>query len=191
MKTLKFLAVIFLLFISSITFAQDDNESDFHYINIDLNAVAQLEIKSKTSRAITLNAEAPNEAGEKVTFGQTNNDLWLNYSSIAFANSSRNIAVQITNGNVPEGIDLTVISAKYVGNGDGLLGEPVKNPILLNNKKATNIIEGIGSAYTGYGPESGHNLTYKIAQSSSSNAYASLDFKQSTTLTITYTLSDN
>ena len=69
------------------------------------------------------------------------------------------------------------------------MGTAVANPIVLNTND-TNIIEGIGSSYTGNGATKGHNLTYKIAQSSGANAYSNLRFDESTTLEITYTLSD-
>ena len=187
----KKLLLVTILFITTCLFSQSDNENDSHSLTINVNTVAHLEINSINSNAVSLNATAPDDAGDKVEFGQTNNDLWLNYSSIAEKNSARNVTVQVTNGDVPSGIDLSVSANKYKGDGEGYIGEVVEQPIILNNKKATNIIEDIGSAYTGNGANKGHNLVYKIAQSDNKDAYAYLDFDQSTTLTITYTLTDN
>ena len=191
MKTQKLLFVAFLIFTSANLFAQADTNKDSHSLTIGIPEVALLDIESTTSKSISLNATAPTEAGEKMVFNQTNNELWINYSSIVGNNTSREVTVQITNGEVPSGIDLTVQAKDYVGDGEGAMGTAVKKAIVLNDKKATNIIEEIGSSYTGNGARKGHNLTYKIAQSSDKDAYSKLNFDQSNTLTITYTLTDN
>ena len=188
MKKLVF--ALFVLVASTNIFAQD-TEQDSHSLTIGIPEVALLDIESVTSNSISLNATAPTEAGEKVVFNQSNSDLWLNYSSIVGKNSSRDITVQITDGDVPSGIDLTVVAASYEGDGEGTMGKVSKESIVLNSKKATNIVEGIGSAYTGNGAKQGHNLTYQITQSDDAESYSELNFEESTTLTITYTLTDN
>ena len=190
MKIQKLLFAALVLIASSNAFAQD-SEKDAHSLTIGIPEVALLDIETTASKAISLKASAPTEAGEKVEFNQSNSDLWLNYSSIVGENSSRAVTVQITEGDVPNGVDLTVVANQYEGDGEGSMGKASEEPILLNSKEATNIIKGIGSAQTGNGAKKGHNLTYKIAQSDDKDAYANLNFEQSTTLTITYTLSDN
>ena len=191
MKTQKLLFVAFLIFTSANLFAQADTNKDSHSLTIGIPEVALLDIESSSSKAITLNATAPKEAGEKVVFNQTNNELWINYSSIVGNNMSREVTVQITDGDVPNGIELTIQASDYKGDGEGAMGTAAKKAIVLNDKKATNIIEEIGSSYTGNGATKGHNLTYKIAQSKDKDAYSKLNFDQSNTLTITYTLTDN
>ena len=190
MKLQNLLFAAFILIASSNAFAQD-KDNDSHTLSIGIPGVALLDIESTTSNAISLNASAPTEAGDKVEFNQSNSDLWLNYSSIVGKDSSREVTVQITDGDVPDGINLTVVADQYEGDGEGTMGEASDDAIILNSKKAENIIKGIGSAYTGNGAKKGHNLTYKIAQSDDKDAYANLNFEQSTTLTITYTLTDN
>ena len=191
MKTQKLLIVAFFFFASANLFAQADTNKDSHSLTIGIPEVALLDIESSASKAITLNATAPSEAGEKVVFEQTNNELWINYSSIVGNNSSRDVTVQITDGDVPNGIELSVQAKSYEGDGEGAMGKAVTSAIVLNDKKATNIIEEIGSSYTGNGATKGHNLTYKISQSTDKDAYSKLNFDQSNTLTITYTLTDN
>ncbi|SDW40400.1 hypothetical protein SAMN05444411_101651 [Lutibacter oricola] len=190
MKISKLFIAAVLFIATSNAFAQD-TEKDSHSLKLGVPQVALLDIESTVAKAISLKATAPTEAGEKVEFNQSNSDLWLNYSSIVGNESSRAITVQITDGDVPSGIDLTVSANKYEGDGEGTMGEIAEKSIVLNNKKATNIIKGIGSAYTGNGAKNGHNLTYRITQSEDKDAYANLNFDESTTLTITYTLSDN
>ena len=178
-----------LLFATTAINAQDSKE-DSHTVTIGIPEVALLDIESTTTNAISLNATAPTEAGDKVVFNQTNSDLWINYSSIVGKKSTREVSVQITGGDVPNGLELSVVAKEDAKKGEGTTGSAVKDPIVLNDKKAATIIEGVGSAYTGNGANKGHNLTYKIAQSSDEDAYSKLSFEESTTLTITYTLSD-
>ena len=190
MKIQKLIFAAIILITSTNLLAQD-KDNDSHLLKIGVPQVALLDIESTaTSNGISLTATAPTEAGEKVEFNQENNSLWLNYSSIVGDKNSRSITVQITDGDVPEGINLTVLANKYEGDGKGTMGEASEKSIVLNDKKDVTIIKGIGSAYTGNGSKSGHNLIYKIEQSDD-NAYQNLNFDQSTTLTITYTLTDN
>ncbi|WP_111707362.1 hypothetical protein [Lutibacter citreus] len=169
--------------------SSSDSEKDSHSLTIEIPQVALLDIESSTSKNISLTATAPTEAGEKVIFNQTNSDLWLNYSSIIEKNASRNVTVQITDGDVPEGVDLSVIATQYEGNGEGAMGTVDKNAIELNDNKAQTIIKGIGSAYTGNGAKQGHNLTYSLTQTK--DAYENLKYTENNSLTITYTLTDN
>ncbi|HKJ07197.1 MAG TPA: hypothetical protein VJ970_07010 [Flavobacteriaceae bacterium] len=189
MKTSKLFFAAFLILVSTNVFAQD-TETDSHNLTITIPEVALLDIETTDVKDITLGAEAPTEAGEKVIFDQTNNDLWINYSSIVGDNQSRNVTVQITNGDVPNGLDLTVIAGTYQGNGKGTLGTAVTSALTLDDKNAHNIIETIGSCYTEDGANKGHQLTYKIVGNTSTADYASLRHDSEETLTVTYTLTD-
>ena len=190
MKTQKLLFAVIIAIFSTNAFAQDTNVGE-HTVSIGISEVALLDLESNSGNNITLNATAPEEAGEKVTFEDTNADLWINYSSIVGTEQTRDVTVQITGGDVPAGIELSVKAANDAGKGDGAMGIAVTNSIVLNDKNATSIIAGVGSAYTGDGAENGHNLTYAIKQSSDEGAYASLNLDDSTTISITYTLTDN
>jgi len=83
------------------------------------------------------------------------------------------------------------LAAKDAGQGDGTMGKANNTAIVLSTSSAQNIIDGVGSAYTGNGANKGHNLTYSLTQKAASGSYADLDFNQSQTVSITYTLSDN
>lgn len=186
MKGPKILLTAVLLLIASATFAQDTNV-DSHTVTIGIPQVALLDLESATELAVTLDGTAPTEAGEKVVFNASNNDLWINYTSIkSTANPSRGISVQITDGTVPAGLQLTVEAASYSGSGAGTTGTSAGSIKLSSS--AQNLITGIGSAYTGNGTSNGHNLTYSLTQV---GEYADLDFDNSSSLIITYTLSDN
>lgn len=192
MKLTNFLLSTALVLSVGTLVAQDTNE-DSHTVSINVPEIALLDLESQTGTAISLNGTAPTEAGDKVEFNASNNDIWINYSSICSASteSSREITVQITDGDVPNGLELKVTAAEDAGMGDGAMGDAEENALVLSTQNAQTIIDGVGSAYTGNGPSKGHNLTYTLTQKSDAGSYAALDFSQSQTVTITYTLSDN
>ena len=192
MKLKKLLFASLIVLNVTATFAQDTNE-DSHTVSIGIPEVALLDLESATGTAISLNGTAPTEAGDAVIFSATNADIWINYSSIVGSSTepSRNVTVQITDGDVPDGLVLSVVAAQDAGEGDGTMGVAVSDAIELSTDNAEEIIDGVGSAYTGNGANKGHNLTYSLNQDASSGSYADLDFDQAQTLSITYTLSDN
>jgi hypothetical protein len=170
--------------------AQDDND-DVHNVIIQLPEVALLDLEAAAGTSITLAPKAPNEAGQALDFsGETNSDIWINYSSIVGSKKepSRDIMVQITAGSVPEGLQLTVAAGEDAGMGDGKMGKPLA-PVVLS-KISQKIITGVGSSYTGNGVAKGHQLTYSLALDEKKGSYEKLDFDNSNTLAITYTLTD-
>ena len=173
--------------------AQISNQ-DAHNVVIDIPEVALLDLEAEGNdgTAFTLAPTAPTEAGEALNFENANDSrVWINYSSIIGSASepSRNVAVQITSGTVPAGTELSVVAASAVNTGDGTMGSPTAEVVLSST--AQNIITGIGSAYTGTGYDKGHNLFYALGLSDAINSYSQLDFDDSDTVVITYTLSDN
>lgn len=192
MKLTNSLLSLLLVVSAGTLIAQDTNE-DLHTVSINVPEIALLDLESQTGTGISLNGTAPTEAGNKVVFNASNNDIWINYSSICSSGnqSTREITVQITDGDVPDGLELKVVAGEDVGLGDGAMGDAEEDALVLNDQNAHTIIEDVGSAYTGNGPSKGHNLTYTLTQKSDAGSYASLNFSQSQTVTITYTLSDN
>lgn len=171
--------------------AQDDLD-DVHNMSIGVPTVAILDLESAQGTTITLGPSVPNEAGQPLQFnGQSNNGIWLNYSSIksTTSNPTRDISVEVNNGPLPSGINLQVQASNYTGNGDGDHGNAGGSINLSTTPQ--NLITGIGSCYTGDGVNNGHNLTYTLNLSGASGSYASLDADDSNTISVTYTISDN
>lgn len=167
-----------------------DHTSGSHSFSIVIPEVAILDIESSQSPSITLQAKAPTQAGDVLTFGQSNRDLWINYSSIvgAATRTSRKVTAQIASGIVPDGISINLVATTPAGAGGGKLGVPVSGGIILTTT-AQDLIVGIGSSYTGNGPGNGHQLIYTF-QATGPDAYHRLRFDQSTTLGIMYTITD-
>ena len=186
-----FIAAALLFATTAINAQSLEQRTDSHNVTIGIPEVALLDLESTTGEnEIELTATAPTEAGDKVEFNQEDSTLWINYSSIVGTDATREVSVQITDGDVPAGLELSVVAKADAEQGEGTTGSVSGDAIVLNGNSAATIIEGVGSAYTGNGANKGHNLTYKIAQSNDSDSYSKLNFEQSQTLTITYTLSD-
>ena len=184
------LALLTLVVFSGRLQAQDDHD-DIHNLSINIPEVALLDLEAEGEKSVKLGPKAPGEAGNALDFSEEqNSDLWINYSSIVGSKTepSRDITAQITSGNVPEGLVLSVQASKDAGMGDGEMGR-AKEMIRLDDH-AQEIITGVGSAYTGNGPSRGHQLTYVLSLDKKEGSYAKIDFDQSNTLAITYTLTD-
>lgn len=185
------LAALGLALSTTSVFAQDTN-TDKHTIDIKIPEVALLDLEtSGSSSALSLAGTAPTEAGNAIDFSKAqNSDLWINYSSIIGSKTepSREVTVAITSGSVPDGLNLTVEAKADANKGAGKVGTPSASALTLSGT-AQKIVTGVGSAYTGNGANAGHNLIYKLALDSGS--YEKLDFDQSQSVTVTYTLTDN
>lgn len=171
------------------TNAQTDDQDDDHTVAISIPEVAILDLEGKTS--ISLNVEAPKEAGEAVDFSNaTDKSIWVNYSSIVSTSEpSRVVTAKISNNSVPDGMLLKVTAAADAGNGDGTMGTSAGEVTL--NSSDQKVITGIGSCYTADGANNGHNLKYALELDPNAGSYSDIDFDQDVTLTITYTISNN
>ncbi len=189
-KSFKFL-IMFLLIgtIATQTSAQVDNV-DVHDVQIVIPEVALLDIEPAGSKDIILTITEPSEEGDPLDFSTaTNNTLYLNYSSIigSTTESVRVVTAAITAGTMPGGMLLKVTAGADEGNGKGTVGATAGAVTLSGT--AQNVVTGIGSCYTNSPEGNGHQLTYALEVDATN--YGDLDFDDATTLTITYTLSDN
>ncbi len=179
--------VLFLLVIGNLG-AQENHDS--HKISLKIPEVALINVYSNS--AISLGNNTVIEAGQPLNIEDTNNSVWINYSSIVGSQTqpSRDISIRISEGTIPDGVKLYVKVAKDMGAGAGKMGKPIGIAQELTANPLT-IITDIGSAYTGVGENKGNNVQYTLKLSDEPNAYANLDFDQSSTLVINYTLTDN
>lgn len=186
MKKLALLTAIITI-ISVNSFASivvGDKNTEDHKVTISIPEVALLDLEG--TKDITLKIDGPSEAGKAVSFANaTNDDVWVNYSSIAKSHKTRKVTVSI-NKNVPGGVKLNVLASSYSGGGKGALGTP-KGALTLKTT-AQDIVTKVGSCYTGDGANNGHKLTYSLALTGDAD-YAKL-VEGDTEITVTYTLVD-
>ncbi len=193
MKNLKFTIIsLFCLFSINILLAQDDIV-DTHTLAITIPAVALVDIETTTAtKDLTFAFEtqpsaALEEAGLPLKNPDPNTDLWINYSSIQAGTTAKKITVRVNN--LFAGVDIKVLAAADAAAGDGALG--TSSLELTLTEADQDIITGIGSAYTGDGNSSGHNLTYTLGFATSGVAeYEDLRSGVGTPITVTYTIAD-
>ncbi len=173
--------IIFCFYAVS-SYAQDTGSVNATFT---LSQVAMLDLEPNNT-TVTLNVAAPNEAGEKAIVVAANNNKWINFSSAVFPNTSRSISIQMELGQkAPPGIYLKLNTASYSGSGKGVLGSAT-SVVTLSDTPQT-IVSDIKGAYTGNGENNGYKLTYELEIYD----YKLLDLDQSTTLSITLTLTDS
>ncbi|HDR52697.1 MAG TPA: hypothetical protein ENN90_13945 [Mariniphaga anaerophila] len=186
---MKKLSVIIatVLFSFGVANAQTDSNEASHGVEITIPTVAIIDIEGPNGESPTINL-TPSidglEAGAAVNFSSaTNNDLWLNYTSIVKSNQKRNITASI-DGNLPAGVSLKVKAGTDASLGNGAAGSPESEITLESTAK--NVITGIGSAYTGEGYKNGHQLTYTLDMADESYAkLVAADYNVTVTYTIT------
>lgn len=183
---LLFMATIMFTGVSTIM-AQDTHE-DSHLLKISIPLIALLDIEtSGADTEVDLSPTHSGEAGDELDFSSmTNDELWLNYSSIKpSAAATRNITVELSAG-VPSGMTLQLTpSVPTSGFGDRGTQSPALAPV---SGAGTNVITGIGSCYTGDGPNFGVNLEYELGLVNTS--YQDLVAGDYPDITVTYTMAD-
>ncbi len=168
-------------------YAQDVNTQS-HNVAISIPDIAILDIESTAGENVSfaLNADGL-EAGAEFIIDEENSDLWINYTSIVPAVASeRTITIHSDDAPSIEGLTLKVVASEHTGSGGGNVGTPTA--IVTPSTIATDIITGIGSAFTGNGNSNGHNLTYYLGFNGD---FADLNVVNAAmTITMTYTITD-
>lgn len=160
MKQLNSLLLTLLVVSISTAYAQDDTNTDNHQVSIVIPTIALLDIESSTGlNAISITMATPTEAGDAPA-DQTNDNLWLNVTSIVAANATRSISVSIKAA--VAGLDLKVVAAAYYGDGFGFWGI-AKSELTTLSTSSQNLVTGIKSGYTVHGAGSGYQLTYTVS----------------------------
>jgi len=165
----------------------DTNEAT-HGVNITIPTVALVDVEGADGNEAGTISLMPDvsgiEAGQAVNFTTaTNNDLWLNYTSVVGSEQTRNITASISNGSLPSGVSLN-LKAGGVSTGNGELGSSA-DQISLSDTEG-NLVTGIGSGYTGNGHQKGRRLTYSLDMDNSN--YATLVANNNYNVTVMFTI---
>lgn len=179
MKSLKIVSIALLVLGMTVAFA--DSNSDNHKVSIVIPQIALLDIEPEASKDISLELDAPTEAGDPLA-EETDNNLWLNVTSIVSSGATRDISVKVDAALT--GIDLKVVSAAYSGAGFGSFGTPQPEVTLSTSDQA--LVSGLKSGYTVDGDGNGFNLTYTATPNDSE--FGDLVSTTGTDITVTYTL---
>lgn len=151
---MPFKIVLILLFFLSVRLsAQKANEVAMP-VQLSLPTMASFSLAGENIRLSIVDGKG----AEQIITPSTVGKMWLNYSSIVAWNSTNNICVSLSSGNLPAEIAIKLLAGPDLGAGSGKMGRPV-GPVTLSNYPQV-IIAGIGSCYTGQGINKGHLLTF-------------------------------
>jgi len=165
-------------------YAQDTHVAS-HTLTVTIPSVSILDIEG-TPSALDLKFAAPIEAGLGLANEAIDNSLWLNYTFIGTTEKpSAAVSAKIT-GTIPYFTIKLAAGAATGTAGAGTKGVPVTNAITLSTTEQQ-LISGIGSSYTGDGPNNGHQLTY-TATLTDQNSFANLTKITNTPVLVTYTI---
>lgn len=191
---MKYLATIVMgfflvLFLLPANGKGQDHQAD-HKVNIKIPEVALLGITATETGHSEIIIAAPNEAGSPVNLKNVpfNKGIWVNYSSIILSPNHRRKVIAAVQGEIPSGLRLAVKADEATGEGRGMLGNSAGMVYL--SEEPTEVISGIGSCYTGKGPNNGHLLSYQLVADNNAKNVAHLTESQ-TTLHVIYTLTDH
>lgn len=159
--------------------AQNNNTAEMA-ITFSIPAVALINFEG-TGHLITLNS---NNQVEQILSPFSENETWLNYSSIVESGSTNYITVHISSGNLPAESSISLKIGEELGRGAGKTGTPSAEVKL--SRYPQNIITDIGSCYTGRGKEKGHQLIYSWNNLNNNDKNFSAKFDN--IITVTYTI---
>jgi len=180
MKLINRLLLATLFLSTTIAFAQDNN-TDNHQVSIVIPEISLLDIEPEASKDISITMVAPTEAGDALA-DQTDNNLWLNVTSIVASGDTRSISTSIDAA--VAGLDLKVVAGAYSGAGFGSWG--AAQPELTLSTSSQDLVTGIKSGYTFNGDGNGYQLTYTVAPKGD-NTFGDI-VADTENITVTYTL---
>ena len=178
------------LFLFTITpakvYAQhEDVEANVYF---SLPQVALVDIEPDLDNSIRFSINSSAESGESPFLQLPSNDqLWINYSSsLSNSRNSRSIVAEISQGNLPKGIQFFLEASNYSGSGGaGQVGQPAGRIEL--RKQPRPIISNIGNCFTGNGINNGHRLSFSIEVSD----YSKVQSVDESNFVVMYTITDN
>jgi hypothetical protein len=126
-------------------------------------------------------------AGAPVT-SVSNSDMYVKVSSIVPGGTHRELTARIASGTVPVGTRLTLVSAPCTTtNSGGVLGTAFTTPIVLDATDKE-LVDFIGTCYTGTGYNDGYRLTYTWMRDPSVNYSLISSTASPVTLTVVLTI---
>ena len=177
---LIFVLTIWSIFPGTVIFAQVWTAGD----NITLH-VSEFALIDSNHAPVSLTL-ATSTAGAPVS-SVSNSDFYIKVSSITPGATDRELTARISNGSVPAGTTLTLVSAPCTtANSGGELGTPVSSPITLSSVDQY-LVHYIGTCYTGTGYNDGYQMTFNWIPDVSAGNYGSIE-SITANITVVFTL---
>ena len=169
--------LVFSLFVIGLAGVAGAQSSATHDVTININDIAEVNVNGSD---ISLTVTAPGAGGSDPQ-GDSNTDAQLQYTSVV-SSTTRLVSAKISAGSVPSGLSLAVQPTGTPGTNEGTYGSSV-----TLTATDQNLVTGVGSCATGTGASDGATLSYSLSVDDPTQ----LDYGDDTTVTITYTLTDD
>lgn len=130
------------------------------FITLSFVSRAQNTVSIYNIGSVLLDESSPAIPGYAIS-NVSANTLWLNYYLVHIPpEPSYSIAVEISSGTVPAGMELIIEAGTYEGQGGEQSGYPTGQIIVSNEPQI--IVNNIGTCNSGLGANLGHQLTYSF-----------------------------
>ena len=162
----------------------NDKKNDSHQISINIPKFSMLKIASSNDN-VEFEGVVPENAGDKITFKQkSNSELFLNYSSIVGNGKTNTISAKASG--LPAGLTVKVkVDPEAQNSKKGKTGRGLSKTL---DASGVDVVEGIGSCFTGFGQGKGHKIAYEVE--ANEKAYDEI-VAQDANITVTYTITEN
>jgi len=179
----RFLQILFFLALGSLHLIGQNNNSVENTIIFSIPELARVDFQGSSRVTTADSPSATNNAVEQTVTASTNDNTWLNYSSIVSPGASNYISVFISEGELPPATIMALTIGEDMSAGGGSIGNPTREIIL--SRYPQNIITGIGSCYTGRGINKGHQLFFSLI---GENANLAIPGNNDYSISVTYTI---
>ena len=185
-KIATIVSVVVLFFSLSLNISAQTNNTAEIPLMMNIPSVALINFVVSNDQMVTYSFSFtyPDNV-EQIITPNTGDNTWINYSSVVNNGSSNYITVHLSSGSLPADVSLNLLIGEDVGAGAGKIGKGVGQIILTTYPQ--NIINDIGSCFTGSGLNRGHQITY-IWENPESYNY-SLNYENGKIIAVTYTIS--
>lgn len=168
------------LFAGTISYSQSNQATN----TISLG-MPEVQLLKSTTPAINLTL-SPGEAGLAVEQSKSDESTRLLISSVISEGKAKHLSAAVTTGSIPPGTFLRLV---VLDPSDSFVGTPGAFAVEVElGATAKNIIENIGTCYSGTGADDGYKLKYTFGVITAQGSYELIRASTGTEVTVTLTL---
>ncbi|MFC1568758.1 hypothetical protein ACFL4L_00860 [bacterium] len=179
-RNLLILTVLLAMGLTGSAFAQSAHDVVFDYVAFAVMRVYD----AATDVTIEVNSSVITTPGESGAGATATGDISKYVQYTSFTNSGA-VVISATRGVLPTGVTVLAVDPTACGTGGGSHGsEAAAGYISIPTGSSTNILTGIGSAYTGVGATDGAEMAYRATFDLASLLWA----EDGSSVTVTYSI---
>jgi len=164
--------IVYMILLSSLiltaSLAAQNSNMGSHSVNVSIPEVGILNVVGSEDLIISLadcidRLEPGEHIVNNICVEHNSCDVWLNYTSIKGSgpNAMKAITIEMI-GDLPQGVQLLATVDQPTGNGKGAIGNSIATNGIPVTQTPQNIIENIGTGWTGVGEGNGVFVSYGL-----------------------------